>query len=135
LADPHSADIYNKPDAVTEAYMRDIVTGYSELRNTRSETRIVTRERADFSAIRKHLDNNNLSYFTFSPKSEKHVKAVIRHLPTNTPAQDISDGLMGLSFGIISVKQMSTTRRLPSEGTLSKNLPLFLIILPRMANS
>jgi hypothetical protein len=30
---------------------------------------------------------------------------------------------------------MSTTRRSPSEGTLSKNLPLFLITLPRTAKS
>jgi hypothetical protein len=66
---------------------------------------------ADLSAIRKHLDNNNLSYFTFFPKSEKPMKAVIRHLPTNTPAQDISDGLVDLGFDIISVKQMSTSRR------------------------
>jgi hypothetical protein len=48
----------------------------------------------DFSAIRKCLDNNNLSYFTFFPKSEKLIKALIRHLPSNTPAQDIYDGLV-----------------------------------------
>jgi hypothetical protein len=51
--------------------IRDIVTGNVEFRNTRSGTRTVTKEMADFSAIRKYLDNNNLSYFTFLPKSEK----------------------------------------------------------------
>jgi hypothetical protein len=109
-----------------QRHIRDIVTSYFEFRNTRSGTIIVTKEMEDFSAIRKHLDNN-LSYFTFFPKSDKHIKAVTRHLPTNTPAQDISDGLMDLGFDIISVKQMLTTRRSPSEGTLSKNLHLFLI--------
>jgi hypothetical protein len=68
--------------------IRDIVTGNFEFRNTRSGTRIVTKEMADFSAIRKHLENNNLSYFTFFHKSEKPIKAVVRHLPSNTPAQD-----------------------------------------------
>jgi hypothetical protein len=40
-----------------------------------------------------------------------------------------------LAFDIISVKQMSTNRRSPSEGSLPQNLPLFLITLPRMEKS
>jgi hypothetical protein len=43
--------------------------------------------------------------------------------PYEHPAQDISDGLMDLGFDIVSIKQMSTTCRSPSEGTLTKNLP------------
>jgi membrane protein required for colicin V production len=39
-----------------------------------------------------------LSYF---PKHEKPIKAVIRHLPSNTPALDISDGLVSLGFDVI----------------------------------
>jgi hypothetical protein len=42
---------------------------------------------------------------------------------------------MDLGFDIISVKQMSTNRRSPSEGTLTKNLLLFLITLSRTAKS
>jgi hypothetical protein len=38
-------------------------------------------------------------------------------------------------LGFDSVKQMTTTRRSPSEGTLSRNLPLFLITLARTAKS
>jgi hypothetical protein len=82
-----------------------------------------------------YVETHNLHYFTFYPKSLKPIKAVIRHLPLNTPAQDVSDGLMDLGFDIISVKQMSTTRRSPSEGTLFKNIPPFLITLPRTAKS
>jgi hypothetical protein len=119
----------------SQGHIRDIVTGYFEFRNSRSGKRIVTKEMADLSAIRKHLDNNNLSYFIFLPKSEKPIMAEIRHLPTNTPAEDISDGLIDLGFDTVSVKQMTTTRRSPSEGTLYKNLPLFLITLPRTAKS
>jgi hypothetical protein len=115
--------------------IRDIVTGNFEFCSTRSGTRIVTKEMADFSAIRKHLDNNNLSYFTFFPKSEKPIKAVVHHLPSNTPAQDISDGLVDLGFDIISVKQMSASRLSTSEGSVPQNLPLFLITLPRTEKS
>jgi hypothetical protein len=63
------------------------------------------------------------------------MKAVIRHLPHNTPAEDISDGLLSLGFDVISVKQMTATRRSPSDGSTTVNLPLFLITLPRMAKS
>jgi hypothetical protein len=37
--------------------------------------------------VKSHFDSKNLSYFTFSPKSEKPIKAVIRHLPYTTPAE------------------------------------------------
>jgi hypothetical protein len=115
--------------------IRAIVMGYFEFSNTRSGTRIVTKEMAEFSAIRKHLENNNLSYFTFFPKSEKPIKAVVRHLPSDTPAQDITDGLVDLGFDIISVRQMSASRRSTSEGSVPQNLPLFLITLPRTEKS
>jgi hypothetical protein len=114
---------------------KGFVKGNFEFRNTRSGTRIVTREMADFSAIKIYLEKNKLSYFSFFPKSEKPIKAVIRHLPINTPAEDISDGLVSLGFDVISVKQMTTTRRTPSEGSPTTNLPLFLITLPKTPKS
>jgi hypothetical protein len=51
--------------------VKDIVTGNFDFRNIRSGTRIVTKEMADFSAIKKFLENKNLSDFTFYRKSEK----------------------------------------------------------------
>jgi hypothetical protein len=89
---------------------------------------------ADFSAIPSHFESNNLPYFTY-PKSQKPVKSVIRHPPVSTPADDISDGLVNLGFDVISVKQMSATRRSPAEGTTIVNIPIFLITLPRTSES
>jgi hypothetical protein len=57
-----------------------------ELRNTRSGTRVVTKDMVDCQAVKEYF---NQTYFTYFPKSEKPVKAVIRHLPTNTSAQYI----------------------------------------------
>jgi hypothetical protein len=36
---------------------------------------------ADYLAMKSYLEKHNLHYFTFSPNSEKSVKAVIHHLP------------------------------------------------------
>jgi hypothetical protein len=88
----------------------------------------------DSQSGKGHLESNNLSYYTFYLKSERPIKAVIRHLPMNTPAKEIAEGLVDLGFEIISVEQMSTTRRSP-EGTTSITLPLFLITLPRIRKS
>jgi hypothetical protein len=55
---------------------------------------------ADFQAIKTYFGNPNLSYLSFFPKSEKPIKAVIRHLPHNTPAEDISDAPMSLGFDV-----------------------------------
>jgi hypothetical protein len=89
---------------------------------------------ADYSAIRTYFDTHKLNYFTFYAKSEKPIKTVIRHLPIDTPAEDISNGLVDLGFDIISVKQMTTTR--PSDsGRNQINLPLFLITLRRNEKS
>jgi hypothetical protein len=52
------------------------------------------------------------------------MKAVIRHLPHNTHAEDISDGLLSLGFDVISVKQMTATRRSPYDGPTTINPPL-----------
>jgi hypothetical protein len=113
--------------------LKGLVKGSFEFRSTRNGTRVVTKEMADFSAIKEYFNSQNLNYFTLFPKSLKPMKAVIRHLPGNTPAEEIYEGLEELGFDIISVRQMSTTRR--SQGSESINLPLFLITLPKSEKS
>jgi hypothetical protein len=88
----------------------------------------------DYLAVKSFFNQHSPSYFTFFPKSEKPIKAVLRHLPSNTPAQDISEGLVDLGFDVISVKQMSSNRRSP-DGSKPVNLPLFLVTLPRTPKS
>jgi hypothetical protein len=90
---------------------------------------------ADFQSVKPHFDSQNLSYYSFFHKSEKPIKAVIRHLPHNTPAEDISVTLVSLDFDVVSVKQMTATRRSPPEESKIINLPLFLVTLPRTAKS
>jgi hypothetical protein len=58
------------------------------------------KEMADFSVIRCHFESNNLPYFTFCPKSQKPIEAVIPHLPGSAPTDDISDGLVNLGFDV-----------------------------------
>jgi hypothetical protein len=103
-------------DSFTSFFTEGILKGNFEFRNSRNGTRVVTKE-IDFSTICSHFENNILPYFTFYHKSHKPIRAVIRYLPFITPAEDISDGLVNLGFDVISVKQMSTSRRSPTEGT------------------
>jgi hypothetical protein len=66
--------------------LKEHTKGENEFRNTRNGTSIITKEMADYSAMKFYLEKNYLQYFTFSPNSEKPIKAVIRHLPPDTPA-------------------------------------------------
>jgi hypothetical protein len=86
-----------------------------------------------FSAAKSCLENDNLAYFIFYSKHEKPIKAVMRHLPPNSPAEGISDGLVSLGFDVVSIKDMTATRRSPPEGSTTKNVPLLLLTLPRTA--
>jgi hypothetical protein len=110
------------------------VKGNFEFRNAKDGTRIISRELFDYSVIRIYLDSQSLNYFTFCAKSEKPIKAVIRHLSADTPAADVFNGLVDLGYDVLSVKQMVTTRS--SEGERVRvNLPLFLITLLRNTKS
>jgi hypothetical protein len=115
--------------------MLKLVTARNYFRVQGLLSRVITKQIADFSVIRSFLETHKLPYFTFFPKSQKPIKAVIRHLPHDTPAEYISDGLVNLGFDVISVKQMTTTRRSATEGLTTVNLPLFLITLPRTPKS
>jgi hypothetical protein len=115
--------------------LKDVVAETFEFRNTRNGTRVLTKSLADFQSVKSYFDQRYLSYFSFFPKSEKPIKAVIHHLPINTPAEDISDGLVSLGFNIISVKQMTTTHRPAPDEPTSINLPLFLMTLSRSEKS
>jgi hypothetical protein len=85
-----------------------ILTSTTNLIQLQKELKIAVKENfgmADFKSVKSHFDAYNLSYYSFYPKSVKPMKAVIRHLPQNTPAEDISDGLVSLGFDVI--KQMT----------------------------
>jgi hypothetical protein len=41
-----------------------------ELRNTCSETRVVTKDMVDYQSFKEYFKQNSLAYFTFFPKSE-----------------------------------------------------------------
>jgi hypothetical protein len=112
-----------------------VVSEKFEFRSTRNGTRVITRSMANFQSVNSHFDSQNLSYYSFFPKSEKLIKAVICHLPHNTPGEDISDGLVSLGFEVASVKQMTATSRPPPDESKIINLSLFPVNLPRTAKS
>jgi hypothetical protein len=109
-----------------ERDIKSIAKNKYEFRTTRNGIRVMTKEMADYSAIKHHLEQN-----TFHPKSEKPIKAVFRHLPGDTPAEDISNELVALGFSVISVRQMTASRQLPQGGTQIVNFSLFLVTLAR----
>jgi len=103
-----------------------ISKGNFELRNGRNGARITTKDMVDYLAIKKHLEERKISFYTFFSKSLKPIKAIIRQLPGNTPAEDIVKELQSIGFDVISVRQLiSRNTQAPI------NLPLFLVTLPR----
>jgi hypothetical protein len=90
---------------------------------------------ADYSVMKSYLQKNN-HYFIFSPNFEKAIKSIIRHLPPDTSAEDISNSLEDLGFnGIINVRQMTATQTAPDGQTHVEPLPLFLLNLARNIKS
>jgi hypothetical protein len=103
--------------------LKGVVSEDFEFRSTRNGARVITRGMADFQSVKSYFENHNLSYFSFFSKNENPIKAVICHFPHDTPAVDISEGLVSLGFDVVSVKQMTTTRRSPTEEPKVINLP------------
>jgi uncharacterized Fe-S radical SAM superfamily protein PflX len=94
-----------------------------EFRTIRNSARVNTKDMVDNLTIKTHFENKNLDYTTFDPISQKPIEAVIHHLSQNTPAEDISNGLVDLGFDIIIIKQMMTACRSFAEGNIRTNLP------------
>jgi len=82
-----------------------------------------------------YFEQTNLHYFTSHPKSEEPTKAVIRCLPTDTPAEGISNALVALGFSVISDRHMATNRPVRHGGSQIINRPLFLITVTRNEKS
>jgi hypothetical protein len=115
--------------------LKNVVKQDFEFRTTRNGTKIITKNMADFHAIKSHFDAIKLSYYTFFPKSEKPIKAVIRRLPTNTPAEDICGGLMSLGFDVVSVKADDDHPLVPSRRSKNNKPAPYLVTIPRTPKS
>jgi hypothetical protein len=95
--------------------IKSFVKGSFEFRSTKNGTRVRKKEMSDFSAIKSFFLSKKFAFYTFFPKSQKPIKAVIRHLLPKTPAEEICEALVELGFDTISVRQMTTTRRSPPQ--------------------
>jgi hypothetical protein len=114
-----------------QSYLKEHVKDKYAFRNTRNGTRIRTKEMTDYSAMKFYLQENNFHCVTFSPDSEKPLRAVIRHLPPDTPTEDFSDGLEYLGFNVINMRQMTATRKAANGKTHVETLTLFLVTLTK----
>jgi hypothetical protein len=107
------------------------VKGQYEFRNSRNRTHIITKEVADYSAMKSYTEKNNPHYFNFSPNSENFIKAVIRHLSPDIPAEDISNSLGDIGFDVFKVRRLTATRRAPHRQAYMETLTLFQVTLIR----
>jgi hypothetical protein len=89
-----------------QKHLKGVAHQTFEFRNNMKGTTIVTEDMVDYQAVKSYFGKNFFSYYTFYLKSAKPIKAVVRQLPSNTTAQDISDGQVVLDFDVISVKQL-----------------------------
>jgi hypothetical protein len=89
----------------------------------------------EYTSLKNHIQLNETHYYTFHPKADKPIKAVIRHLPGETPAEDIANELLALGYKVYNVRQMTTTRPQPERDHQTQALPLFLITLERNEKS
>jgi hypothetical protein len=110
---------------------KTFMNGTFEFRTIRSGMKVVTSEMPGYSAIMRHLNDHNVLFYTSHPKSMKPMKAVIRQLPGDTPAEDKSNELMTMGFSVISVRQMKVTRPQPKGSHHTFSIPLFLVTLIR----
>jgi hypothetical protein len=97
--------------------------------------KVITKATVDNSALMRHLDARKVPYYTIISKSLNPMKAVIRQLPEDTPAEDISNELVALGYSVISVRQMTATRPQLQGGLQTFNTPLHLGTLTRNENT
>jgi hypothetical protein len=90
---------------------------------------------ADYKAIQNLLSQKGPPFFTFYTKGDKPVKAVKRHLHSNTSSEDITVALQELDYEVISVRHMMIKRPSPEGGVTLVSFPLFLITLVRNQKS
>jgi hypothetical protein len=75
--------------------------------NTATGTGVTTKSMVDYKAIQKFITEKNLNFITCYTKVYKPVKAVIRHLPGSTSAEDITVAHQEIDYKVISVKHMN----------------------------
>lgn len=113
----------------TQKDIKTKLKGGFTLGNTRNGTRLTTKNTDDCSTLRNYLEQNETPYYMFHPKAEKPIKAVIRYLPGETPAEDIVNELLALGYKVHNVRQMTTTHQQAEGDRQAQALPLFLVTL------
>jgi hypothetical protein len=103
--------------------IKSVVNREFFFRNTATGNGITARSVLDYTAVQKFLDEKKLHYFTFYTKASKPVKTIIRYLPCNISAEDITVAFQEIDYECISVKQVTAKRPIPEEGITNTSIP------------
>jgi hypothetical protein len=130
---PHPIAITSEAELTSlQREIKSVVSGEFLSRNTATGNRITTKSTLDYNATQKFLTEQNLHFSTFYTKTDKLVKAVIRHLPANISAQDMIVAFQEIDYDVISLQQMTAKRPTPEGGfSHTPPPPLFLVTLTR----
>jgi hypothetical protein len=86
-----------------QSELKSVLSREFLFRKTATGTRVTTKSMMDYNATQNCLTMKNLHVFTFYTKADKTVKALIRHLPDNTSAEDTIVALQEIEYDVISV--------------------------------
>jgi hypothetical protein len=126
---PHIILIWEANLIRLQRKLKSVVKREFFFRNTAARIRITTKRMMDYNTAQILRTEKNIHFFTIYTKADKPDKAVIRHLPGNALAEDITVALQDVDYDVISVKQMTTNRSILEGGVTHTSLPLFLVTL------
>lgn len=93
----------------------------------RDQHAIITYNKEDYSNIKNKLDEVKLAYFTYTQKSEKTRRLVLKSLPSLYSLEEVQENLIAQSTAVVNVTVLKTKN--PSE----KN-PIYLVSFTWEAN-
>lgn len=89
----------------------------------RGQHAIMTYNKEDYVTVMTKLDEVNITYHTYTPKSEKTRRLVLKGLPSLYTNDDLKADLSSQNSAVVNVTEMKTKN-------LSTNNPIYLVTFP-----
>lgn len=114
--------------------LKDFCEGPFEAKTVGKNIMLTLATETDHRKVTRFFEKEEIKYSTYTLKSDKTIKVVIKDLELNTPCELVKEALTELGYTVLEVSQLKSYRGKYPNKTIVK-IPIWLVELPRSSKS
>ena len=117
-----------EPKTIIDLLKKNNLLNHSKIKNFSSnKCNIISNNTETYLSIKKALNNENIQFYSFTPRQQKPKSLVLKGLHTGTSCEEILEELNGLNIENVNILKVTPLRMRSKKDNTNNNASTFIV--------